>query len=150
LGSGRAHTAHPIAKFNRDLALILLFSVVSHFKFLSKSISSNRFTTFLLTHDCLNEMFIFSGKPVVVTALLAIYITASKEYLKLEDKLFRCLESTFLKFSFKSVNSSKSYARKQNGLFLFFETQCRTVHAQRISPRDVEFGPIRTKVEPVG
>ena len=57
----------------------------------------------------------------VTLSLTSVYIAASKEYLRIQT-IFMLLESAFhslfcLKFSFKLVAFSKSYARKQKWVF---------------------------------
>ena len=81
--------------------------------------------------------------PVAVRALLlmSFYIAANKEYLTKRQIIFRYAESVFpqlysLKFSFKSVDTSKSYARKQKGFF--FETRCRPIlHVAYINGNEI-------------
>jgi len=93
-------------------------------------VSSNH-SAALFTHSQLfNETFTFSAKSCCCNDTFAIYITASKERLTRIKIIFRHLESKFhqlcyLKVLFKLVNSSKSYARKQNGMFSF-RTHCIT------------------------
>jgi len=78
-----------------------------------KNILSNRFATLFTSSQPLTEVFIFNGKPTC-NGTFAIYIAANKEYLKKRLIVLRHVESTFsqlycLKFSFKSVDISKSY-----------------------------------------
>jgi len=69
---------------------------------------------------------------IAVTTLLLrpIYIAASKEHLRRIQSIFVLLKSSFhylfcLKFSFKLVTFSQSYARKHKWVF-FFWTSCTT------------------------
>jgi len=59
---------------------------------------------------------------VMAVSLTSLYVAANEEYLMKIQIIFRCVHSLFaqlycLKFWLKSVDTSKSYARKQNWVF---------------------------------
>jgi len=83
---------------------------------LSKSIWRSRFATIFAHSQQLVELFIFSGKSSCCSNTFAIYIAANKEHLKRRLIIVRYTDSAFpqlyyLKFSFKSVDVSKRYAK---------------------------------------
>jgi len=79
------------------------------FVFCQRDLKQSFYYTFYYSQP-FNEMFIFSGKSRCCKGTVAIYIAASKENLT-RNKLL-------LEISFKLVNSSWSYATKQNQVFL--------------------------------
>jgi len=104
---------------------------------LSGSIFRKWFASYFLF---IHEHFIIVLSPTVnliaVTTLYwhPVYISASKEYLRrIQQITFMLLEAAFhylfyLKFSFKLVTFSESYARRYKWVF-FFRTQCRILFA---------------------
>jgi len=113
-------------KITHSLILSTNVFSLSSLHLLSKKHLKQSFCYTFVHSQQFNEMFIVSGKSWHFYGC-PFYIVANKEYLMKRQIIFRCVNSELsqlycLKCSFKSVDISRCYARKQQDCFFFWNT----------------------------